>query len=197
MPKKPTELLIETSALNVALGESAPNHIAHFQEKIGEGKLFSSTYIRNEFNNAWVKPYLQMVGVFRHYDSVDDAIAYLSEDFSSRKIKVNLRAVGKLLEAKNAGKPSDASVEIARLAFHLQLRFDRAFKSRIRNRSKCQIGEKKLMMDFNSLMESIRHFFTLTAQVDDCEVKEFLKQNSSRAFSNATLVALMQIIALT
>ena len=106
MHTKRTDLLIETSALNVALGESTTNHIAHFDEKIGKGKLVSSTYIRNEFNGAWVKPYLLMVGVFRQYDSVEAAIAYLSEDFSNRKIKVNLRAVGKLLEAKNADEPS-------------------------------------------------------------------------------------------
>ena len=165
MSTKKTELLIETSALNVALGESTNDHITHFHDKIGKGKFVSSTYIRKEFNGAWVKPCLLMVGVFRQYDSVDAAIAYLSEDFSSRKIKLNLRAVGRLLESKNANDPSVASVEIARLAFHLQLRFDRTFKSRIRNRSKCQIGEKKLMMDFNRLMESIRDFFELTGQV--------------------------------
>ena len=68
-----------------------------------------------------------------------------------------------------------AAEEIGRLAIHWLKTFDRKFKERIANTCGCQIGNKTLHIDYNTMLKHLNEFqVEFSDSVTDCQVNDFL-----------------------
>ncbi len=173
MPKK--KYLIETSAVPVALGESTPAHCAHFRAAVAGGTQDTSIYIRKEFLKRWVCYYIKMAFTVDHFGNLADALHHLNQAFGIRDVKAANHAITLLLRQKGPiTNRRTMAKELARLAIAEVRKFDRAFRTRTQNSSRCSIGSKELKVDFNHLFEDLRAFIESVGVVNDCPVNEFL-----------------------
>jgi len=133
----------------------------------------------------------RMAAAVRNFDDCTQAFAYLSQDFSVRDMKVYVQVAGMLLD-KSVPKTTTAWAEtIAREAVQFLRRFDKKFASRLRNRSRCQIGGGKPEIDYNTLVDDLnsycREFLT---PVTNCEVGTWLDLANSRSDASSLIKTL-------
>ena len=171
------KILVDTSALRPALGQSTKRHEEQFRNATADGHLWTSVYIRMEFIRRWVCDFIRLALEVDQFDSVDEALVYLEQDFSSRAVKGTVAVVATLLRENGAiQNRGTATEEIGRMAVGLLRHFDHVFKARIRNKCECQIGGRELKVDFDNLLEDLRDFYEqFRTPVLDCEVNSFLQ----------------------
>jgi hypothetical protein len=169
-----SRFLIETSALEPALGNSTPRHVAHFQREAA-GERVSSVYIRKEFIRRWFCDMVRLALTVAQCGNVADALAILSQDFG-RTPKGILSAISRYLRERGALDSSPlAAEEIASLAYRTLLLFDHVFPDRIDNACGCQIGDRSPEPDCNHLLDNLQQFYAEFVQpVQDCPVNAFL-----------------------
>src|SRR5438105_4092532 len=107
-----TGFLVETSALEPALGNSTPRHVAHFRQEVRDGPLLSSVYIRKEFIRRWFCDMVRLALTIAQCGSVADALSILSQDFG-RGPKGTLSAVSRYLREVGALDNAAAAEEVA------------------------------------------------------------------------------------
>jgi hypothetical protein len=166
--------LVETSALEPALGNSTPRHVAHFQQETSCERV-SSVYIRKEFIRRWFCDMVRLALTVAQHGNVADALAILSQDFG-RAPKSALSAIGRFLRDRGAfDNSAQAAEEIASLAYRTLLLFDHVFGVRIGNACGCQIGGRSPDADCNHLLDNLQEFYVeFVEPVKDCPVNGFL-----------------------
>ncbi len=176
MAKEGKKYLVETSAVPAATNTSTGAHCRHFAEAVQDGHKWSSTYIRKEFVNRFFCELAYAAFVISHRTSVKDALVLLSQRYSIRNIKVDLIAIGHLLDQQKAmNDPQVAAEEIGRFAINWLKTFDRIFRHRIPNASGCRIGHKRPNIDYNMMLKDLNSFYQdFKEPVDDCPVNEFV-----------------------
>jgi hypothetical protein len=185
---KSLKLLVETSCVPVALAESSAAHFEHFHGEIGAAELWSSVYVRKEFVRRWIRGYIEAACFVEHFESVDDALGYIQEDFSGRKVKVGMNAIRVLLREKDAlSNQKSVAKELGRMAVRKLKSFDRRFPKRIPNVCQCKIGAKTLLIDYNEFFSSLRAFVASIGDVQDCPVNQFLDFDRARGRARALL----------
>ena len=83
---KSTKILVETSALRPALGQSTKRHEEHFRNATAGGHLGTSVYIRMEFIRRWICDLIRLALEVDQFESVDEALVYLEQDFRPRAV---------------------------------------------------------------------------------------------------------------
>jgi hypothetical protein len=143
------------------------------------GERWTSVYIRMEAIRRWVCGFAYIAFVVSQSTDVADALFRLEQDFQIRKIKSCLAGIAILLQRSGSITNSkSAAEEIASLAVDWLRQFDEVFKSQIGNKCGCQIGGKKLEIDFNTLMADLNRFYVnFSIQVQNCDVNGFLQMN--------------------
>lgn len=182
--KKPTKLLIDTSAVGAVLGHTTANHSLAIADQLGSAKLFGSTYVRMETVRRWICHYIRIAVLIECHDSVEEALVRLEQDFGAREPKATISGL-RLVLAQNPTamtSPKSAAKEFARIAVHLLHQYDKKFSSRINNRSQCEIGSMKLEPDFGSLISECREFYlAFFDNVLNCKINGFLRLSRSNS----------------
>lgn len=168
--------LVETSAVPAALGLSTTAHRRHCDEAVRDGRQWTSIYIRMEFIRVFYCELAHMAFFISQRSSVRDSLVLLSNRFSIRKIKVDMIALGTLLEQRSAmHEPALAALEIARLANLWLKSFDRTFREKTPNQVGCLIGNKRPTIDYKTLLQDLNAFYEdFTENVPDCPINDFL-----------------------
>lgn len=129
-----------------------------------------------EFIRCWFCELARIAFTIEHLDDVQDALVYLEQDFSQRRNKADIAAIGSFV--KEIGPLRNcraASEEFAGLALRWLKKFDFLFPSRITNLCGCQIGGKTPRIDYNRLLKDLHEFYaSFSTPVTDCEVNAFL-----------------------
>jgi hypothetical protein len=177
MPDVDVKYLTETSAVLAAIGASTTGHNRHYSDLTKGGKKFSSVYIRKEFIARVFCELAFAAFSISQRTSVKNALVVLSQRYSIRSIKIDVIALAHLIEREAAmTDPKTAAVEVARLGIDWLKVFDRVFKSRIENKSGCQIGDAKPVIDYNDMLEDLYSFYEgFGDSVDDCSVNDFVE----------------------
>jgi hypothetical protein len=181
MSKK--KYLIETSAVSVAINQSTPNHYQAFREAVSDGELWTSVYIRMEFVRRWIKYFFRLATTLQHFRNIPDALRHENQSFSIRDVKAINELIASLVEKQGTLSVDATADEIVRVAIWKLRKFDRLFQKKTNNACGCQIGGKKLHVDFNTLWDDVRSFIKATGNVDDCPINHFL---DFRPLSDAT-----------
>jgi hypothetical protein len=172
MPKR---FLIESSVARSAIGIGSPAQIEAVSAATDKGHLTSSTYLRMEFIRGMICAMTQMAAVIRNCDTCEQASSYLSQDFSTRDMKVYVQVAGMLLDRSVPRTPTAWAETIASEALRLLRRFDRVLKNRIKNKSACQIGGGNPEVDYDTLIDDLNAFCReFLAPVQDCEINGWL-----------------------
>jgi hypothetical protein len=166
--------LVETSALEPALGNSTPRHVAHFQAEVA-GELRTSVYIRKEFLRRWFCDMVRLALTIAQCGSVADALSVVSQDFG-RGAKSALSAISRHLRDQGViENEASAAEEVASLAYRTLLLFDRCFPVRIPNDCHCQIGDRSPDVDCNHLLDDLQRFYADFVQpVLQCPINGYL-----------------------
>jgi len=175
-PPAPT-YLTETSAVLPALGISTEDHCRHYEETVAGGVRKSSVYVRKEFIAACVCELIDVAIEISLSHSVSDAFTQLSQRFGNRTHKIDVVAMGILLESQKAmGSTQAAMEEVGRLAVAWLKTFDRVFKSLVPNATGCKIGSNRLRVDYNRLLEDLRKFLiTFREDVKECSINTLVR----------------------
>jgi hypothetical protein len=123
MAKKRKKYLVDTSAVRPALGYSTPEHVAHFKQEVEGGELFVSYYIRMEFIRRWVCGAARVAFAVAHFDSVENALYYLEQDFSQRENKTVIACIAAYLRQVGPLSPLYWFSENRNFAFERVARF--------------------------------------------------------------------------
>lgn len=176
MPEKVRKYLVETSTVPAAVGASTTAHKQHYEDAVRDGQLLTSIYIRKEFLLRFFCELAYVAFYISQRTSVRDSFALLAQRFSIRAIKVDLIALGDLLQQRRAmDTPNIAAMEIGRLAINWLKTFDRLFPEKIPNVVGCRIGDKHPIIDYNTMLKDLNAFYEdFTDPVDDCPVNEFV-----------------------
>lgn len=184
--------LIESSVVRSVLGFGSSAQAKEIRAATDGAELWSSTYLRMEFVRGVVCSMAQMAIVVRRFDTCAQALSYLSNDFSVRDVKVYLQVAGRLLDMSVPKTTTAWADTIASEAVKILRRFDKKFPSRIRNKSRCQIGSRNPKIDYDTLIDDLnsycRDFLT---PVTDCEVNAWLDLANARSDASALIKVLM------
>jgi hypothetical protein len=181
--------LVETSAVPAAIGASTAAHCRHYTEVVRDGRRWTSVYIRKEFIHAFFCELAYAAFYISQRTSVRDSLVLLANRFSIRSIKVDVIALGILLDQQKAmHNPSIAAEEIGSLAIRWLKTFDRLFRDKIPNQAGCLIGLKKPTIDYNTLLKDLNGFYEdFTEPVSDCPINDFVGIGSSEGGRPALL----------
>lgn len=173
--------LIETSALEPALGNSTPRHVAHFQQEAA-GKRLTSVYVRKEFLRRWFCDMIILATAVDQVGSVADALSLVAQEFG-RGPKSALSALSRYLRERGSLENSTAAAdEIASLAYRTLLLFDRSFDERVANACGCQIGDRTPEPDRQRLLDCLQAFYDdFVEPIVDCPVNAFLDLHNPRS----------------
>ncbi len=172
MSKK--EYLIESSAAPVSINHSTPKHYKAYKDLVADGEVWTSVYIRMEFVRRWIKYFFRLAFTVQHFEDLSDAIRHENQSFSIRDIKAITEVIASLVEKKESLTVDATADEIIRVAIWKLRKFDRVFQKATNNACGCQVGAKKLHVDFNTLWDDVRCFLKATGNVEDCPINEFL-----------------------
>ena len=103
-------------------------------------------------------------------------IVLLANNFSVRKVKIDMMVLGKLLQQRSAMSDTlVAAEEIGSLAIRFLRTFDKVFRETSQNRVGCLIGNKKPSVDYNTMVNDLNTFYIdFTEPVEDCPINEFV-----------------------
>lgn len=168
--------LVDTSAVPAAIGASTGAHCRHYAEAVRDGKRWTSVYIRKEFIQAFFCELAYAAFYISQRTSVRDSLALLANRFSIRNIKVDVIALGILLDQqKSMHNPAIAAEEIGSLAIRWLKTFDRLFRDKIPNQAGCLIGLKRPSIDYNTMLKDLSHFYEdFMEPVSDCPINDFV-----------------------
>lgn len=164
---------------------------------IQDAELHASAYIRKELLRRWFVDYVNLAQVIARSPSVADALRRLSNDFSGRAKGSYMNALADLevLRARCAD-PNDVrqvARKCAQAALQLTWDFDDVFERRIENQSGCQIGDLRVSVDGNELVEGLVAFCErIREPVRDCAVNKLLDFGNTDG-KVATLLACEQV----
>jgi hypothetical protein len=177
MIKYSKNYLTETSAVLPAIAASTQSHTRHYFESVSDGQQFTSVYIRKEFLQTFFCELSYVAFFISQRSSVKDALVLLSQRYSTRAIKIDLIALGHILETGQAMNNSRvAAEEIGHLAVKWLKDFDRVFRKRVVNECGCQIGTKKPSIDYKTFLKDLNLFYEeFTIGVDECQVNDFVE----------------------
>ena len=178
MAKK--KYLVDTSVALAALGQSTAAHNDAYRQAVIDGGEFSSVYLRKEFIRRFISDLIKLAAIISQCTSIEDGLRYYSQAFSIRDVKGAILSISLAWQdIRQADTPGKLAEELGSVAVRLLRRFDRVLKSRIADKTGCQIGGKKLTVDFDRLHESLEQFYTESwTEVFDCAVNGFLKVDS-------------------
>lgn len=184
--KSKAKYLVDTSCVPLVLGESTAAHVETFNSATQGGNLFSSVYIRKEFIKGWIASYLNLACCVNHFDSVDQALFHLEQEFSIRDVKRIVHALGVMLREKGVvNNVAEAAVEILRVAVVKMKKYDARMKSRIDNKCGCLIGAKSLAVNYDDWVKSVEEFTASVGPVEDCPLNDFLQIESATGKAGA------------
>jgi hypothetical protein len=185
--------LIESSVVRPVLGFGSSAQAKEIRTATDGAELWSSTYLRMEFIRGVVCAMARMAAVVRNFDNCTQAFAYLSNDFSTRDVKVYAQVAGLLLD-RSVPKTTAAWAEtIASEALKILRRFDALLTRRIRNRSHCQIGGGKPEIDYNTLINDLNSYCRdFLVPVPDCEINAWLDLANSASDAPSLLKLLAE-----
>lgn len=172
------KLLVETSAVPPAIGQSSGQHVAHFNEEVAENLLCTSTYVRKETLRLWVCEVIELAQLVDLSPTLSDAFSWWKERYG-RQPKLQgfvdsafLRKQISLTDQDTRG----AALELAQLALDVIDKFDLTFKSRTQNSCGCQIGGVAVDADGNSLLADLSRFrHEFLREVEGCPINDYLQ----------------------
>lgn len=182
--KRPT-YLVETSAVQPAIGGSTPKHNEHFRRSTADGTLATSIYIRKEYIDRWFLDLVRVATTIAMCDTVAHALVVLEQSFKPRDVKGVLHALSSMLTAQGSVGNTRAAAEEAASAAVIYLRtFDKTFTTRTSNRCGCEIGGLELNVDYNRLLNDLAAFANKFRQtVEDCQVNRLMRVDKHNGLS--------------
>ena len=171
---KKNKYLIETSAVQVAIGGSTAAHREEFRRTVSDGVLFTSLYIRKEFIQRWICYFIDLAFCRDQSASLADAMDHANEAFGIRDVKTLNHFTTWFMREFGSLDSRTGAKEIARLAVIQLHKFDRLFQSRTGNSCGCAIGGKPLKVDFNDLLGTLGDFVRSFKSDSQCPINEFL-----------------------
>lgn len=181
MQKK--KLLIDTSAVPPAIGQSSGPHIEHFKREVAGATLCTSVYIRKETLRLWVCEVIELAQLVDMSPSVSDAFTWWKERYG-RQPKLQGFVDSAFLRKEIALRDDDthgAAIELAQFALDLIDNFDLTFRSRTQNSCGCQIGSIEVDADGNSLMTDLPRFRReFLKEVEGCPINNYLQIDNEK-----------------
>jgi hypothetical protein len=175
---KATRYLFDTSAVRPLLNWSTTEHVGHVKGLVADGEIWASVYVRKEYAARWVCDMIYAALVMDQSVDVADGMFRLEQEFGRKPksslagISLYLRKVGTLPN----DNPRKAAEELASAAIQALDDFDDAFGKLINNRSGCQIGGAKAVIDYDDLLATAHKFReTFQRPVLDCKVNTFIQ----------------------
>jgi hypothetical protein len=172
------KLLIDTSAVPPAIGQSSGPHIKHFENEVEGATLCTSTYIRKETLRLWVCEVIELAQLVDMSPTVSDAFGWWKEHYG-RQPKLQGFVDSAFLREQITLTNEDthgAALELAQFALDLIDKFDLTFKSRTQNSCGCQIGGVEVDADGNALMTDLPRFRReFLKEVVGCPINGYLQ----------------------
>lgn len=177
--------LVDSSLVPAAIGASTPDHSAEFEKAVAGGKVIITVYVRMEVVRRLVCGLIKMGLMAAQCTTTKQFWHYYQQAFAKGDLKIALFAFGEgnvnLLRAET---PAELSEEFINIAINTLKMVDRRLPQS-GNRSQCQIGAKKLVVDFNMLLDDAKRFLVeFSREVLDCGINDFLKLGNFRSEAN-------------
>lgn len=148
-------------------------------QTLAPDNLWTSTYIRKEFIQRWVADLIGLACAVSQSTDVADAMFQLEQKFGIRDVKGSLAAAAIVLRSTGSlNNTKGAAEEIARVAVRFLQRFDARAPKMVANKCRCEIGDMKINVDYNTLLRDLAHFLEdFGTPRLDCQINQFLKLN--------------------
>ncbi len=175
----PKEIFLETSVIRkLFFGHHLHKNLIN--DTIKGTKYWSSFFVLLEYKRSVLLTLIELYFVSLEEDTPQDALAYLSETYSSRKPKIILNAIGEMLKDEELSNDKDKFlITLELLIASVAQRFeDLIGKNFITNRSGCPLAKLSLN-DGITTEEKYSNFIKLIKCKADCAIDKFWKENKS------------------